>query len=283
MSFPVDIQGAEGEQWQSNSTRQHNLGTRLVLQDGRMFRYVEVGASALVVGNVIQAEAPGANFDELVMAAAAVGATSVVVTTGATAVAIDDFKDGYVFIEDDAGEGYLYPLASHGAVGTTTAGTFPLRDGNSIQVALTAASTCLLLKNIYKDVIVYPVAATGAAVGVGARQHHEGVGTPGKGAPGLDAVDEVAAAGRRCRDLDPGDVRPVVGLGHHHAHEPRLCRRRHPDHRHHSRRCGTAPGFLQPDRHQPWRRLRGDPVRLPGLGLPPAERHRRLATDGLRG
>jgi hypothetical protein len=166
MSFPTDIHGAEGEQWQSSAARAHMLGTKLVLQDGREFRYVENGGTLLVAGNVIQAEAPGANFDELVMAAAAVGATAVVVTTGSTAVSIDDFRDGAVFIEDDAGESFYYPLGSHGAVATTTAGTFTLRDGGTIQVALTAASTCLLVKSLYKDVIQFPTTATGAVVGV---------------------------------------------------------------------------------------------------------------------
>lgn len=164
MSFPIDVQGAEGQQWDTSSAQEFALGTALVLQDGRKFRYVQAGASALVVGNVIQAEAPGANFDELVTAAAAVGAESITITTGATAIAINDFNQGYLVVEDDAGEGFVYRITEHGATGTTSAAVMPIAE--SVQVALTSASTCLLLKSPYKAVIQLPTTATGIIVGI---------------------------------------------------------------------------------------------------------------------
>ena len=56
------------------------------------------------------------------------------------------------------------------------------------------------------------------AVGVGAGEQHQDVGAGAERAPRLDAVDHVArpavdALGRRRRDLQPGDVAAVVGLG----------------------------------------------------------------------
>ena len=164
MSFPTDIYGAEGEQWETYSDQRHVLGTRLVLQDGRTFRFVENGGTLLVAGNVIQAEAPGANFDELVIAAAAAGAESVTVTLGSTAAAVDLFAEGYLFVEDDAGESYLYPVRSHPAAATSA--TMVVTIWNSIQVALTSSSTVLLLKSLYKDVIQLPTTGTGDIVGV---------------------------------------------------------------------------------------------------------------------
>ena len=164
MSFPTDIYGAEGEQWETYSDQRHVLGTRLVLQDGRTFRFVENGGTLLVAGNVIQAEAPGANFDELVIAAAAAGEESVTVTLGSTAAAKDLFAEGYLFVEDDAGESYLYPVRSHPAASTSA--TMVVTIWNSIQVALTASSTVLLLKSLYKDVIQLPTTGTGDIVGV---------------------------------------------------------------------------------------------------------------------
>ena len=164
MSFPTDIYGAEGEQWETYSDQRHVLGTRLVLQDGRTFRFVENGGTLLVTGNVIQAEAPGANFDELAIAAAAAGAESVTVTLGSTAAAVDLFAEGYLFVEDDAGESFLYPVRSHPAAATSA--TMVVTIWNSIQVALTASSTVLLLKSLYKDVIQLPTTGTGDIVGV---------------------------------------------------------------------------------------------------------------------
>ena len=59
---------------------------------------------------------------------------------------------------------------------------------------------------------------TDGAVGVGAGQDHQHIGTSAEGAPRLDAVDEVAldAVDRRGRGRDghARHVRAVVGLGH---------------------------------------------------------------------
>ena len=164
MSFPTDIYGAEGEQWETYSDQRHVLGTRLVLQDGRTFRFVENGGTLLVAGNVIQAEAPGSDFDELAIAAAAAGSESVTVTLGSTAAAADLFAEGYLFVEDDAGESFLYPVRSHPAASTSA--TMVVTIWNSIQVALTTSSTVLLLKSLYKDVIQLPTTGTGDIVGV---------------------------------------------------------------------------------------------------------------------
>jgi hypothetical protein len=165
MSFPTDIYGAEGEQWNTYSDQRHVLGTRLILQDGRTFRFVENGGTLLVAGNVIQAEAPGANFDELAVAsAAAAGSETVTVTLGSSAATVDLFAEGYLFVEDDAGESYLYPVRSHPAAGTSS--SLEVTIWNSIQVALTTSSTVLLLKSLYKDVIQMPTTGTGDIVGV---------------------------------------------------------------------------------------------------------------------
>ena len=164
MSFPTDIQGAEGEQFNTYSTQTQELGQALVLRDGRKFRYVENGAALLIVGNVIQSEAPGANFDELVTAAAAMGAESITVTTGATAITKNQFNQGYLMVEDDAGEGHIYRITEHGATGTTASAEIPI--AGSVAVALTSASTTLLLKSQYKDVIIMPTTVTGLVIGV---------------------------------------------------------------------------------------------------------------------
>jgi hypothetical protein len=164
MSFPTDIYGAEGEQWNTYSDQRHVLGTRLILQDGRTFRFVENGGVLMVAGNIIQAEAPGANFDELAVAsAAAIGAETVTVTLGSSAATVDLFAEGYLFVEDDAGESFLYPIRSNPAASTSA--SLVVTIWNSIQVALTTSSTVLLLKSLYKDVIQLPTTGTGDIVG----------------------------------------------------------------------------------------------------------------------
>ena len=69
-------------------------------------------------------------------------------------------------------------------------------------------------------------AVAGRTVGVGAGEHHEGVGATRERAPGLHAVEQVAAVGRGRGGLDARDVGAVVGLGHHHADDALAARDR---------------------------------------------------------
>lgn len=159
--------GPNGLQHEQSSNAQYPLGTRMRLQDGREFVYVLNGAVALTPGKLIQSPVPGANYDELaVPAAVAVGARAFNITTGATAVTKDQFKDGYVIIEDDAGEGHLYGISGNDAIGTTANGEIRLKAGEGIQVALTTSTTVGLLLNPYSGVIIHPSPPTALVVGV---------------------------------------------------------------------------------------------------------------------
>lgn len=161
------LYGPAGEEHSTYDHEHWPLGTKLVQADGREFRFVENGGVAGVAGNLYQSEVPNANWDELAVAAAvAVGATSFTFTNGSQAISANDFKDGYALIEDDAGEGYLYPLTEHDAVATSGTGTMNLAPGYSIQVALTTNTTVILMKNKWKDVIIHPSPATAELVGV---------------------------------------------------------------------------------------------------------------------
>jgi len=62
------------------STPTHNLGARSYTADGRAYRYVLAGGTALVTGNLIQGPAEDTGDVELEFAAEAVGATSLVAT-----------------------------------------------------------------------------------------------------------------------------------------------------------------------------------------------------------
>lgn len=83
--------------------------------------------------------------------AAAIGATSVTIdTTGvamfggaAGVIAQDRLAEGYLVIEDDAGEGYTYRIRKNTAGTAAASITLTLYDG--LKVALTTASMCTLL------------------------------------------------------------------------------------------------------------------------------------------
>lgn len=166
MAFSTFIQGAEGEQFQTYSDQRYDLGTQLILKDGRKFRFALAGGSNLVAGNLQQAAANTANHLGLTPAATAVGALTVSVTLGATAAVANEYTGGNLLIVSTAGQGYAYEILSHPAISSAGTGTFTLLPGNSIQVALTGSSVVDLIHSPYWKVIINPTSATQAPVGV---------------------------------------------------------------------------------------------------------------------
>jgi len=106
---------------------------------GRYFAYAQAGAADLAVGKLNTSVAPSANAnDETLAASAVVGATSLSVTFGG-AVTADFYKDGYIWANDDTGEGTLYRVKGHAA--GTTAVTVYLKD--PVRIAMTAGATTI--------------------------------------------------------------------------------------------------------------------------------------------
>jgi hypothetical protein len=168
------IAGRNGEEFSEHQYQEHDLGTRMVIRE-REWRYAQMGASAGVAGTLYQSEVPTSTWMTCTVdTARAAGATSISATLGGTnSVVIDEFNQGYVSIEDDAGEGHLYPIArayaagdANAAAAHSTALTVALAPGYSVQVALTTATTLSFFKNIYDEVIIHPSPATGLIVGV---------------------------------------------------------------------------------------------------------------------
>ena len=162
------IGGEPGDEKVTGTTALHANGTRMQLTDGRVFRYGQANG-AITAGKVCQSAVGVANHDmDLVVNTASVGDKSLSVTLGATAATEDQYKDGYVYVNDGTGEGHIYKIRQHDAISSGAAGTFNLYDGDTIAVAFEAAAIVGLAKNPYKDFIVYPTTATGHAVGVSA-------------------------------------------------------------------------------------------------------------------
>jgi len=169
MGFPTGSYGPSEKIFTESATQKAPLGTRLVLRDGRVFRYVKNGGVALVVGNVLSKAVAGADHikDLVVAAIVAVGGTTVTVTNGATtAITANMFRDGYLYMNDAAGEAHVYTIKSHNAAATGAVVTIQLYDWCPVQVALAATSECGLCKSMYDGVIQAAVAVTAPVVGV---------------------------------------------------------------------------------------------------------------------
>lgn len=148
-----------------SSTKQLRLGQKAETVDGRVYRYALNGAVALAPGKICVAAAHVANHvNQAVNEAAAVGADRVKVTLGATAATADQYADGYLAINDAAGEGINYLVQGHPAIGSAGSGYISLDD--NIKVALTTSSEYSLIANPWSAVIVAPNAVAHRAVGV---------------------------------------------------------------------------------------------------------------------
>lgn len=151
--------------FESSTTAVTNVGDIARTADGREFRYCRAGASDLVAGNVIQAPAELTNHHDLAPAAAAIGATSITVTLGNTAVTADQYSGGLAVIDATPGLGYSYLIKSHPAADASA--TLALELWDPIVVALTTSSDVTLSPNPYNGVIQAPASTlTGAVVGV---------------------------------------------------------------------------------------------------------------------
>lgn len=151
---PLKTQGFAQGIYQQSSTQMHDLDTVRPLADGRVFAYARAGAVALAAGKLTQSAVYNATNIDQAVNTAAVGDTSLTITFGG-AVTANFYKDGWIWPNDDTGEGNLYRVKSH-AAGTTDVVVY-LKE--PIRVAFAAATTITALPNRQDLVIVQPYAA----------------------------------------------------------------------------------------------------------------------------
>ena len=134
---PTTVQGAK-------------LGEELTLPTNRVYRYAKNGIAPLAIGTVVQAVRPNEAHSNLTCAAAAAKATSITVTLGTAPANTNEYAEGYLFINDAAGQGYVYDVISHPFA--AAAGTLMLAIRDDVVAALTTSSQATLLQNVYDDV-----------------------------------------------------------------------------------------------------------------------------------
>ena len=115
---------------------------------------LERGAADLVAGNALQSPAWDTQQVNLAVAAnAAIGATTVTVTNGTTAITLNQYAGGLLVVETTPGEGYSYRIAGNSAAANGATITLTIEQPGLI-VALTAAgSKVSMALNPYSGVI----------------------------------------------------------------------------------------------------------------------------------
>jgi hypothetical protein len=148
-----------------SASQQGALGTKGETVDGRIYRYALAGGTTLAAGKLNIAPVDVDNHvNILVQAIAAIGAKSVNVTLGATAATADQYKGGYLTVNDNTGEGINYLIAGHAA--HAGSGTLTVQLVDPIKVALATTTEVTLVANPYSAVIVNPGAIAHRNVGV---------------------------------------------------------------------------------------------------------------------
>jgi hypothetical protein len=136
----------------TSATKQARLGEEYMLGSDRVFRYAKNGPAALAVGTVLQGPRFNDSYSNMACAAAVVDATSVTVTLAyGDPLDLNQFAEGHLYINDGAGESFLYEVKSHpGGGGEDITKKIELKD--HIVVALTTASQATLIPNSYSGV-----------------------------------------------------------------------------------------------------------------------------------
>jgi hypothetical protein len=150
---------------ETSTVKEHDLNTLAQTSDGRLFRYSRAGGTALSRGKLTVAATQEANHANIAVAATApVGATEVSVTLGATAATADQYEDGYLVVNDAAGEGTLYPIRANEA--GDGAATITVYLAEPIRVQLTTSSEVSLVLNTQAGVVISATDQADAPTGV---------------------------------------------------------------------------------------------------------------------
>lgn len=164
----INLRGNPREAFDTTVTQGPDLGTRMYLPDGRVFRYAKAGSTALVIGKLVQA--PENDLDVANVAVASIHFASALNTLTVTValranIQLDDFKDGIAFVNDGAGEGQLYHINGHASV-LISETSLKLYIDSPIQVTHNTGSKVTIFKNKYNGVNIVNFSPVEPVVGV---------------------------------------------------------------------------------------------------------------------
>ena len=153
MAFPFTVHLGYGQEKVETSTQKQKLGTRAVTPDGRVFYYAENSGTAITTaGQIVDGiAAVGADDGDLATAALAAGSLTVTTTTSLT-VTKNQYKDGYLFVNDNAAQGEVYRIKSNTAVSSAAGLEIRLDEPDGIRTAFTTGTQFGLMYSPYKDV-----------------------------------------------------------------------------------------------------------------------------------
>lgn len=155
--------------YSSTATPGGNMMVGQFIKDGttgKGFRYVLNGASALVVGNLLQSSVDDTQFNDMaVPAAVTVNSQQVTITNGTTAVTAGQFVGGTLGVSVTPGLGEEYTIIGHGTA--TNGSSWTLNLDRPLRTAWTTSTKVTVKRSPWSGVIQFPATTqTGIPVGV---------------------------------------------------------------------------------------------------------------------
>ena len=147
-----------------SATKLFPLGSKLEYGD-RKFRYAQIDSAVTSAGLTLENKLAIANHRDLEVAAASAGAKSITVTLGGgTEAAVDYYNEGYIHINDAAGQGQLLKIKDHPQADASTTLVLTLYD--PLKTAITTSSKADLIASNYKSINTASTTHVGVIVGV---------------------------------------------------------------------------------------------------------------------
>ena len=166
MSFPNIVFGSEGELWHNSAAETVPVGTLMIIEDGRHFRFCEVAAAVTtVVGGLLQAEVHTTDQSGEVIDTLTAGTVSLTgVGSTSSAATVNTYINGYIYT-DNATTLPMHRISDNAEIAASGTGTVTLY--TKTDQAIAAGNTVSYIKNPWRDVILTPASAeTAPAIGV---------------------------------------------------------------------------------------------------------------------
>ena len=158
--------GATADPFSESSTALFPLGTKLVYND-RTFVYGGAAGTAITAGKLVQHVTEVANHTNCTATATtAAGETAISIeTAGDTDLTLNQYAEGYLFVNDEAGEGQCLRVKSHPAHDHSSDPSVIITCYDDLATGLTTSSELTLMPNAYDNLVIAPTTHTGACVG----------------------------------------------------------------------------------------------------------------------
>lgn len=165
--FPKNTFGSEDEAHRTYSTERNPVGMKMIVEDGRTFRFCENGAVAAVAANMMQGLVPVTATKGEAVGTIAAGEVDLlaVISTGATQ-AEDLYNRGYVMVVEAAQLDPVHLILKSGEFpsGGSTGATLTLE--SPMVDAIGGSEVVTYVQNPYRNVIIHPSPPTYLLSGV---------------------------------------------------------------------------------------------------------------------